>query len=255
MRKKRMILDEDAVSEVLGFILVFAIISLSIGIIYVVGYPAIQNSKEHAQVRNMEKNFIVLQSSIDTVALGQSPVKSMRMGLGGGTITVNGSAGALSITSPNISYNGNVGNVTYEMDGREIIYENGGIWSKYPSGGAVEVSYPKISLRKDSSNLRYLTVSIIEINSSISSTGGEGIITLTIEGADQTTPTPQIEDTAGTGWINITTSTPDAWARYFRELNDTAGGGVSVTSSTTTCNVSIVYDHFVMNNHSVDIRV
>ncbi|MHC1565647.1 MAG: DUF7289 family protein [Candidatus Syntropharchaeales archaeon] len=255
MRKKQMILDEDAVSEALGFILVFAIITLSIGIIYVVGYPAIQDSKDRAQMRNMEKNFIVLQSSIDTVALGQSPVKTIRMGLGGGTITVDGSGGALSVTAPNISYNGNVGNITYEMDGRQIIYENGGIWSRYPSGGSVEISSPKISLRKDSSDLRYLTVSIIEINSSISSVGGDGIITFTIESADQTTSAPQIESTAGTAWINITTSTPDAWARYFRDLNDTAGGGVSVTSGTMTCNASIQYDRFVMNNHSVDVRV
>ncbi|VUT28272.1 MAG: hypothetical protein SYNGOMJ08_00841 [Candidatus Syntrophoarchaeum sp. GoM_oil] len=197
----------------------------------------------------------MLQSNIETVALGQSPVKTMRMGLGGGTVTVNASDSAISVKSPNISHSGNLGTVIYEMDGREVIYENGGIWSKYPSGGSVGISGPKISLRKDSNSKRYLTVSIIDINGSLSSTGGKGIVSLTIERDDSVASVPRIEKTAGTAYINITTNCASAWERYFERLNDTAGGGVSVTSSATTCNATIQYDRFVMNNHTVNVRV
>jgi hypothetical protein len=81
--------SESAVTEVVGFIMVFSIIMLSIGVIYAVGYPSIQSSKENTQFQNMEQSFMVLQSNIKTVAFDQAPVKTMRTSLGGGSLTVN----------------------------------------------------------------------------------------------------------------------------------------------------------------------
>ena len=248
-QKKWLLLDENGVSEVVGFILVFSIITLAIGIIYVVGYPAIEDSKDRTQLKNMEKNFIVLQSNIEMVAFGESPVRMMRMELGGGTITVR-------TTNDGEIFNDLVGTVTYGMEERrEIIYENGGIWSRYPSGGSVGVSDPRINLREDLNNTRYLVISIVKINSSTSSTGGKGIVTLTIENSDPTTPTPRIDRAGGTAWINITSDVAPAWKRYFERLNDTIGGVNVVSSTSTMCNVTIQYDHLVLNNHTVDVRV
>jgi len=257
-QKKWLLLDENGVSEVVGFILVFSIITLAIAIIYVVGYPAIEDSKDRTQLKNMEKNFIVLQSNIEMVAFGESPVKMMRMELGGGTITVNGSDGAITVRTTNGGeiFNDLVGTVTYGMKGRrEIIYENGGIWSRYPSGGSVGVSDPRINLRKDLNNTRYLVISIVKINSSTSSTGGKGTVTLTIENSDPLTPIPRIDRAGGTAWINITSDVAPAWKRYFERLNDTMGGVNVVSSTSTMCNVTIQYDHLVLNNHTVDVRV
>jgi hypothetical protein len=179
-------------------------------------------------------------SNIEAVALGQSPVKTMQMGLGGGTVTVDASDGAISVKTPNISYSHSLGTVTYEMmDEREIIYENSGVWSRYPSGGSVGVSSPKISLSKDFNNKRYLTISVIEINSSLSSTGGKGIISLRNRAKR----------------FRATSNCASAWENYFNWLNDSAGGGVGVTSSATTCNTTVQYDQFMLNNHTVNVRV
>ena len=254
---RKFLKSESAVSEVIGFILIFSIVMLAISAIYAVGYPTIQSSKENAQFQNMEQSFMVLQSNINTVAFGQAPVRTLKTSLGGGSLTVYPDAEWIEIDVSATGYNRNVpiGAIEYEKNGRSIAYVGGGVWEKYPAGSAIKVSEPRIFVHEDNGN-RTVSVSIINISSEngISSVGGEGAASVTVR--SKTSPSPlNIIYSPGNVTINVTSYYADAWGRYFNESKK-AGfiDVVTVAGVTVTAEISDV-DTLVVNEHVIEVEV
>ena len=235
--------SESAVSEVIGFILVFSIVMLAISAIYAVGYPTIQSSKENAQFQNMEQSFMVLQSNINTVAFGQAPVRTLKTSLGGGSLTVYPSDGSITV-SPG-GWDVPIGAIEYEKNGRSIAYEGGGVWEKYPAGSAIKVSEPRIFVHGDIGN-RTVSVSIINISGELSSVGGEGAASVTVRSKTSTYPL-SITDPPGDVTITVTSDYADAWERYFNEtLGVPVIGGVATISDVNT---------LIVNEHVIEVEV
>ena len=255
--------SESAVSEVIGFILIFIIVVLAISAIYAVGYPTIQSSKENAQFQNMEQSFMVLQSNINTVAFGQTPVRTLKTSLGGGSLTVYPSEYLTEeqITVKNgttgIIWEGTIGAIEYENNGRSIAYVGGGVWEKYPAGSAIKVSEPRISVHEDNGN-KTVSVSIINISSEngISSVGGEGAASVTVR--SKTSPYPL--DIASFGDVGedvdiiVTSYYADAWGRYFNETIDPSMGTVVPGLGTVTATISNV-NTLIVNEHVIEVEV
>jgi len=228
---KNFLKSESAVSEVVGFIFVFSIVMLAISVIYAVGYPAIQSSKENTQFQNMEQSFMVLQSNINTVAFGHAPGRTLETSLGGGSITVNSSKGSIIVKEqgmPGIEwYNGPLGAIEYEKEGRRIAYEGGGVWKRYPAGAALKVSGPRIFVQDTSDGNRTVFVSIINISSEngISSVGGEGTASVTVRSKPSTHPLNITYLSLGDNVeIIVKSDYADAWERYFNETIDKSKG-------------------------------
>ena len=80
--------NEEAVSEVIGFIYIFGIVILSMSIIFVMGYPMLQSSMDQSIFESTTQSFIVLQSNIKMVGFDQVPVKTMKIQLNGATLSV-----------------------------------------------------------------------------------------------------------------------------------------------------------------------
>ena len=249
---KKFLKSESAVSEVVGFILVFSIIMLAIGVIYAVGYPSIQSSKENTQFQNMEQSFMVLQSDIKMVAFDQAPVKTMKTSLGGGSLTVNSSKGHIKVeNATEIWYDDTVGAIEYEKNGRSIAYEGGGVWEKYPVGSALKLSEPRIFVHNTSTGIRTVFVSIINISSDLSSVGGEGAASVVAR--LNRSHTPDITYSPGNVTITVTSDYADAWKRYFDEIIDPLTDTVVTGPSTVTA--TIRYDTLVVNAHVIEVRV
>ena len=223
---KNFIKSDSAVSEVVGFILVFSIIMLAIGVIYAVGYPCIQSSKKNTQFQNTEQSFMVLQSDIKMVAFDQAPVKTLKTSLGGGSLTVNSSKGHIKVENATgtIWYDDTIGVIEYEKNGRSIAYEGGGVWEKYPVGSALKLSEPRIFAHNTSTGIRTVFVSIINISSDLSSVGGEG--TASVVARLNRSHTPDITYSPG-----------------------------NVTKSFDTVTAKILYDTLVVNEHVIEVEV
>jgi competence protein ComGC len=250
---KKFLKSESAVSEVVGFILVFSIIMLAISVIYAVGYPSIQSSKENTQFQNMEQSFMVLQSDIKMVAFDQAPVKTMKTSLGGGSLTVNSNKGHIKVESTvagTIWYDGTIGAIEYEKNGRSIAYEGGGVWEKYPVGSAIKLSEPRIFAHNTSDGIRTVFVSIINISSDLSSVGGEGAASVVVR--LNRSHTPDITYSPDNVIITVTSDYADAWKRYFDEIKK-AGDVVNIAGDTVTATIS--YDTLVVNAHVIEVSV
>jgi hypothetical protein len=84
--KKR---NERAVSEAIGFILIFGIIISGIGLVTLYGYPMLIQQQTNADEQIMEKNMIVLQNDVKSLAYKTVPYKETSLKIGGGAMVVH----------------------------------------------------------------------------------------------------------------------------------------------------------------------
>ncbi len=168
-----MIQEDSAVSETIGFIYIFAIVILSMSLVYATGYPTLQSSMDTSVFENTEQSFLVLQSNMKMVAYNQA-VKNLKIKLYDSTLSV------INSSSIRIEYDGNnllypTGSIEYTKGENTLSYENGGVWKAYPSG-KIMVLHPGIYTSvMNSTNITTISVISIRGNDSI---GGKGIVTI-----------------------------------------------------------------------------
>jgi hypothetical protein len=80
--------QDQGVSEAIGFILLFSMIILGIGLVTLYGYPVLTQQQTQADVRNMEQTLIVLQNDIKSLCYKNVPYKETSLKVGGGSLTL-----------------------------------------------------------------------------------------------------------------------------------------------------------------------
>jgi hypothetical protein len=81
-------LNDRGVSESIGFILIFGIVIAGIALVTLYGYPLLLQQQQSADVKIMEKNMIVLQNDIKSLAYKTVPFKETSLKIGGGSLKV-----------------------------------------------------------------------------------------------------------------------------------------------------------------------
>lgn len=142
---KRRYNHESGVSETVGFIIIFGIVMTGIGLVTLYGYPMLLQQQAEANVKNMQKTMIVLQTDINSLTFKNVPYQETAIQVAGGTLSVTRDQNEV----PNFT----VSNSTYEFinefrpgklrfiadDGSTIIaLENGAVITRYPG---IEGSY------------------------------------------------------------------------------------------------------------------
>ncbi len=79
---------ENAVSEAIGYIIVFGIVMSGIGLVTMYGYPALMKQQQNAEIASMQRAFISLQSDINSLTYKHIPYKEANIHILGGTLSV-----------------------------------------------------------------------------------------------------------------------------------------------------------------------
>jgi hypothetical protein len=85
-------LNDRGVSEAIGFMLIFSIIIAGIALVTLYGYPLLLQQQVGADEKIMEKNMIVLQNDIKSLAYKTVPFKETSLKIGGGSLNVYNSS-------------------------------------------------------------------------------------------------------------------------------------------------------------------
>jgi len=80
--------QDSGVSETIGFIIIFGIIMTGISIVALYGYPALIQEQSNANIKNMEKNMLVLQSDLKSLTYKSVPYQETMMQVSGGTLVI-----------------------------------------------------------------------------------------------------------------------------------------------------------------------
>lgn len=251
--KRNFIDNNSGVSPVIGMILILAIVTVSIGIIYTAGIPMIDNAKFNTHVQIAQNSFSVLHNDIEEVTrspiTGVGTVRTTSISMDGGSLAVMPDS-----TRIDVSYNGGTatfswvpGIISYEYKGTSVIYENGAVFTKYPSSSVMEME-PLIYAVNMSGNDVGIMMHIINISSINSSTGGTGTGKIKTSMADDgfnNIFTGNVTSVA----INITSQNYEAWERYFNKTLSYTG---ATYSSTFPSNDKV---NILINNSGSGIRL
>jgi len=143
----------DAVSEVIGYMVIFGVISVSIAVVYVNLTPAIDQRQEFEQMKNAEATFTILKNNVDEVVYRDVPERATEIRLVDATVTLEGGPYWLNTTvtpGPPPEFDADdglggysVGNfsqvvpITYEKVDSTIQYENGAVFRGSEGNGSM----------------------------------------------------------------------------------------------------------------------
>ncbi len=236
---------EAAVSETLGYILLFAIVTLSMGVIYGIGYPILQSNIDANIFESAEQSFIVLQSNMDRVAFDQTPVKVIKMQLQSSSISVSNSS------SMTITYGSEppllvpTGEIEFQKNEKKLIYEMGSVMKTYDRDSMVMISKPPIYTGTIDST-PVTTIGLVTVNGD-NFISGKGIATLTLRHNSSS-----MNMTASPTNVSLLVNSTHAreWEEYLE------GIGFNITNSTSsTLSAQINDTMLILSRHTVDVDI
>ena len=247
--------DNQAVSETLGYILLFAIALTAIAIILLVGNTIINNEKSSDNFQNMVQNFAIIQSDLTRVALEKTPIMTTMIHMDGGTLSANATTGYIKVDYGGTNY--------YENDTGQILFSNsndnlntislsnGGVWEK--NGDVYSdtlVTGPRIYVTPLTSNTNTLVLNIIKLNTQPEADAGTGTLNIGMKYNNTSVITDSQVD--GTATLTIETQYPNALNRYMTSTFGTNVGTPVVNGDNVTYTVSHV-SQLIISEHTVNV--
>lgn len=218
-----MTFDERGVSEVLGFIFIFAIIVASVGILYVSGVGSLTDARNAEQSRNAQRAFSALATTFGDLQRGRTPARAGEVRLSGGTLSMEqGTELRLVVdrTSPSaVEFNRTLsrGALVYTHDGDVVAYEAGAVFAR-SDGGSFTIRPPAFACGPDRAFVSSVSVEQGGGSSAVSTQGSVLLVgrTESTELVFPTDATPQDGVRATTVRLNVESSPNGAaWRRYF----------------------------------------
>ncbi|AFV23742.1 hypothetical protein Mpsy_1535 [Methanolobus psychrophilus R15] len=238
--------NNAAVSETLGYIILFGIVTLSMGTIYAIGYPVLQSNIDANVFESAEQSFIVLQSNMKRVSFDQAPVKTLKMKLHGSEISVNDHSSNISI-----SYDGThlgtypMGDIQFSKGKKSISYEMGSVIKRYSPTSMIMVSKPPI-YTSTMDNQSVTTIGIVSINGN-AWLSGRGITTVTM--SHNSSRMEMLPSGPTDVTVQIDSAHAPAWKMYLED----AGFYISPSSPSSTVIATKNDTRLIVSHHTVDV--
>jgi hypothetical protein len=219
---------ERAQSNVLGFVLVFALITASVGIVTAAGLPVLEDRQDAERINNMERAFEILDENVDDVVYGEAPSRATEIRLTGGRIDVADSERVeirvqnSSNASDNATYAAAPRPLAYASEDTTIALSMGSLVRSEPTG-SVMLTEPEWLVADDRA---VVPLAVTVQGDGTTSLGGRLTVLVVTEaqfrGGDRFTTGPGSEAN-----VTVTVESPRAaaWQRYFesRSLGTVVG--------------------------------
>ncbi|TKX76356.1 hypothetical protein EXE53_32325, partial [Halorubrum sp. SD626R] len=80
--------DDRGVSNVVGYVLVFSLVTVTIGTVFTVGLAGVEDRQEAARLANVERAFEVLDDNVRDIQRYDDPSRSTEIRMNGGRLAV-----------------------------------------------------------------------------------------------------------------------------------------------------------------------
>lgn len=227
---------DRAVSELLGYILIFSLVTLSATSVFVLGTTQLENTRDTERLANAEKAFEVLASNVDDHisegALGRSTevrIADADLYLDEGEeLRVNISHTDPAVLAESDNYTREINPITYESTtGSKVVYSNGAVF-RDEADHSYMVHEPTMMLDDDRAVIPVIRTTG---DDSVSGTGSDVVQVRTEETNTRYLDQADAETEPYTVEISIETTPQRAemWEGYFRSTE--AHEGCSGTAS------------------------
>ncbi|WP_324662754.1 DUF7289 family protein [Haloarcula sediminis] len=210
-------MSERAVSEVVSYVLVFALVVSAVGIISVSGLSTLQDTRNDEQMENAERAFDVLANNLADVHRRDAPSRATEISLGEARMaTADNVTMRVNVTESSGTWHSESWQIRPLVytgdDDRKLVYEAGAVF-RTASGGGVRVTDPPFVVSEDR-----VLVSVVGLNRpDRQALGGSTVL---VRGRNRGT-TLAYDNTAGdVERLNVSlrgTPRTDLWRAYFEE--------------------------------------
>ncbi|WP_230375371.1 hypothetical protein [Methanolobus vulcani] len=223
--------SEEALTEVVDFVITLGVMLLALAVIGIAGYPMLEHMQESGHLQNIEQSFSVLKPNMNKVVYGKAPSQSVELKMYGGRVAITGDSYIIvsmqawnesSSSIETVSVENNLRMIENEYEETSIAYENTGAWVKYPQGNAVAISKPDISYNQNT-----LLIPIVPITGT-EGISGSGLIRVISESGQLS-----LERFENVSQVNITMKS-DYYTGWESFLNESIG--MQITDVDTTNN-------------------
>jgi hypothetical protein len=201
---------DRAQTETLGFVLVFAIITASIGLVYASGFTGLNEVREFEQVNNAERAFEVFADNIEDISHRNAPSRSTEVKLAGAELRIAEPI-QIEVSDPDAGFNAtyDARPVIYDPDtGTELVYVQGAVIRSQSAGGVV-VKEGTFVIGDDRTILPILQTRLD------GESGVSGSRTVLIRADHSQTRLVHVNDAGSSSlWINVTSPRAGIWEAH-----------------------------------------
>lgn len=234
---------DRAVSDVLGYVLIFTLVLSSVAVVTVGGYEGLNAIRDAERFDNAERVFDVLDGNVDDHLESRVPGRATEVRLSdarlgfGDPVTVN-------LSVPDVGYNRTtLDPVVYtQSDDREMVYA-GGATIRRDRGPARVIDGPPFRVGDRT------VLTLLETRGRTGGVSGSARVLVRTEYVSQSMHTYDGPQT-GSATLNITSPRADAWADWYEAETGTA---CTVTGGVATCPISADVIH--VRRVTVDVSV
>ena len=204
--------DERAVSETVGFVLVFALITTTIAVTFTFGLGGLQDAQEAERDANVERAFDVLHDNLRDVSRDGVPSRATEIRLAGGTLVLD--------ERTEVRFNGSEWDASYVERTRPIVYrgagdsavvyENGAVFVTDGEGGVV-LNEPDLLVGDDS-----VVVSLVRIGGQSRAIAGDR--TVLVVGSNAGREVGDRPRSSGNVTMEIDSPYAAVWERHYEDL-------------------------------------
>lgn len=233
-------------TETLGFVLVFAIITASIGIVYATGFTGLDDARAVEQTNNAERAFEVFADNIADITQYNAPNRATEIKLAEATLTIADPIEVTVNAGGPLNETYSVRPIIYDGDtGERIVYAQGAIFRE--SNGNAVVIRESTMLIDD----RRTVLPVVRTRLSGTRSIG-GSTTVLIRSSHAQTDVIYANDSPPTPiWFNVTSPRAAAWAAH---LETKAGvSACTVEDGTAACEIDTDRAHITLVQ--IDLRL
>lgn len=232
---------ERGQSELLGFLLIFVVVVLTIALVITTGFVGFNSAQDYQRSANAEQAFTVLASNIDDVVRGHSPSRVTEIRLADATLSATDGTTNVTIDGKaNPEWSIGTGSIVYDTGtGTSLSYHSGAL-IREDDGSAVMLREPDFVLTDEEIMLPVIDASFADAGS----VGGTTSVTVRTRRGD--TAVLAAGDGITQLTVELTTPHPDAWRRYFEQFAGAEGPVTDVQTSADGIEVTMETDRLYL---------
>jgi len=208
-------MTDRAVSDVVGYVLIFSLIVATVGVVTTVGFGTLDDRQTAEQINNAERAFDVFANNMENVYRDGSPSRATEMRLSGGTLQY-GEPVNITIQdadNPDVNHTVRITPLVYSEGDTEIVYEGGAI-IRDDGDGMVMRRAPPFRIDADQTLLPFVRTTRAVGDTSVSRDG-----TIRVESVRTNINTTTRQQLSEADNLTLVVDSPrqEAWNRYLEE--------------------------------------
>lgn len=206
-------IDDRAQSEILGYILIFSMVMLSVTAVFASGVASMDDQRDTTTLDNAQRGMLVLDDSVRNIYQYDDPSRAVEFQMADTTVEL-GQQTLMNVTvndEPTVSLRSR--SLSYQTDDGEILYDHGAVIRNEQRGAAVQ-SDPPIRVTENNRTMIH-HVRFFGTPDRYQADSGNALVVLT--GYDTRLVRHDSSPDNVTVHIDTTSDRAEAWDRYFDE--------------------------------------